>query len=123
MEAKDAHVRMNASTRRIERRRWEARFGTAGSHAVIGEGETEKEALEDLRRNVEWATHYIGAFIAVDGAGGRWLCTVGSRAQTWYVIRCTGDESVLSTGSAVCTASSYSKLRAEIATWNTVEEG
>lgn len=116
MEPKDLRACVPASIVKRAKNSWEAWPCSAGSHGVSGEGETEKAAREDLEKNLAWVAHYVGAFVAFDGEGAPWICTVAPYAGHWIVRRPT--EKGLSEGTSVCRAPSFSALRDQIATWN-----
>jgi hypothetical protein len=120
-EPKDFNARVPAFVKRYERKCFEASTTLAGSRGVSGKGETEAAARADLERNLAWVSHYVGAFVAHDGEGNPWLCTVGYHHGTWIVVRITGDKQGLSSGSSIIQAPSYSRLRETILEWNKPE--
>lgn len=115
-DTKDYDAKVPARVSRMERKRYEAWTGLAGSHGVAGTGETEQAAREALARNLAWIAHYVGAFVATDGAGQPWIVTVAYDHGHWIARRAT--EQGMSEGCTIMAAPSYSKCREEIATWN-----
>lgn len=116
IDAQPCRAIIPASVKRLGKGRWEAWIALAGSHGVTGSGETDKAARADLERNLAWAAHYVGAFVALDGSGAPWVCTVASWHGAWTVRRVTAEG--WSTGSTTVNAPTYSALCRDLATWN-----
>lgn len=121
-DPKEIQARIPARVHRTySRGPWHAYAASISSHGVMGEGNTEREARDDLEKNLLWIAHYVGAFVALDGVGQPWIVTVAAWHGHWIVRRAT--DTGMSTGSTVMAAPSYSRVIAEIATWNAPQEG